>query len=49
MTYTPQQQTSNKKQHGRAAYRKGCRCDRCRAAEAAYRRVYRAARHGCVK
>lgn len=30
--------------HGRARYRKGCRCDVCKAAEAAYRAEYRARR-----
>jgi len=32
-------------QHGtRSRYRKGCRCDACRRAEATYRRNYRKAR-----
>tara|TARA_R110002012_G_scaffold168079_1_gene331461 strand:- start:331 stop:564 length:234 start_codon:yes stop_codon:yes gene_type:complete len=31
-------------QHGRAAYRKGCRCERCRHAEASYRNEYRKAK-----
>ena len=27
--------------HGRERYRRGCRCDECKAAQAAYQRVYR--------
>ena len=27
--------------HGRERYRRGCRCDECRDAQAAYQRVYR--------
>ena len=41
--YVPKQQSSNDSQHGRAAYRKGCRCDDCQHAEASYRREYRKA------
>ena len=42
--YVPKKQHGLVRQHGRAAYRKGCRCDRCRHAEASYRRQYRQAR-----
>lgn len=44
MPYVPKQQSSNDIQHGRAAYRKGCRCDDCRHAETSYRAEYRKAR-----
>jgi hypothetical protein len=27
--------------HGRERYRRGCRCDECKAAQASYQRVYR--------
>lgn len=42
--YVPKKQHGLVRQHGRAAYRKGCRCDDCRHAEASYRRQYRQAR-----
>ena len=44
VAYVPKKQDGWITQHGRAAYRKGCRCERCRHAEASYRRQYRRAR-----
>ncbi len=41
MAYTPKNQQGNQPQHGRASYRRGCRCNECRNAEASYRRQYR--------
>jgi len=41
VTYVPKQQHGNKRQHGRASYRRGCRCERCRHAEASYRKQHR--------
>lgn len=41
VTYVPKKQDGHVRQHGRAAYRKGCRCEGCRHAEASYRRQYR--------
>ncbi len=38
MPYVPKKQHGHVRQHGRAAYRKGCRCEHCRHAEASYRR-----------
>ena len=43
VAYVPKKQHGLVRQHGRAAYRKGCRCERCRHAEASYRRQYRQA------
>ena len=42
--YVPKNQHGNQPQHGRASYRRGCRCEQCRNAEASYRRQYRKAR-----
>lgn len=42
--YVPKKQDGHVRQHGRAAYRKGCRCERCRHAEASYRNEYRKAK-----
>ena len=39
--YVPKKQHGHVRQHGRAAYRKGCRCERCRHAEASYRKQHR--------